>query len=420
MEVSFAGLVVVAAVAFGVPIVLGLVPRLRLPAVVVEIIAGIVIGPSVLGWVRIDAAIEVLSVTGLAFLLFLAGLEIELERLRGLLLRAASIGFLMTVAIALAFAAGLSAAGLFDTPLLIAIMLSATSLGVVVATLKDAGLSGSDLGQLVIAAASIADFAAVVLLSLFFSGDGSGPVSQLLVLGGFVLLAIVVTLALVGAGRRMQISSVLVKLQDTTAQIRVRGAVLLMVSFVAIAQATGLEAILAAFVAGAVLGVVDRDAMRTHPQFRVKLDAVGYGVFIPVFFVASGISFDLAALGSVPVLVQVPIFLAALVVARGVPAILYRRVAERRQVIAAALLQATSLPFIVAAAEIGMAIGSLSRETGAAMIAAGLCSVVLFPTTALALLRRESREAPPHEADAPGDVRLTLAGTPETPRPGDP
>ena len=157
--------------------------------------------------------------------------------------------------------------------------------------------------------------------------------------------------------------------------------------FVAIGQATGLEAILAAFIAGAVLGVIDHDVMMTHPQFRTKLDAVGYGVFIPIFFVASGIRFELSALASASVLIQVPVFLLALVLVRGVPAVLYRKVASGKQMVAAGLLQATSLPFIVAAAQIGMSLGTLSRETGAAMIAAGLLSVVFFPAGALSLLK---------------------------------
>jgi Kef-type K+ transport system membrane component KefB len=174
-ELSLAGVVVVAAVAFAVPLLLGLVPGLRLPSVVLEIVVGIVLGPSVLGWVQVDLPLQVLSLLGLAFLLFLAGLEIDLRQLRGSLLGLVAAGFALSFAIGLVVAGGLAAVGLVGTPLLIAIILTATSLGVVIPVLKDAGQAGSDFGQLVIAGASIADFGAVILLSLFFSREASGP-----------------------------------------------------------------------------------------------------------------------------------------------------------------------------------------------------------------------------------------------------
>jgi Kef-type K+ transport system membrane component KefB len=178
------------------------------------------------------------------------------------------------------------------------------------------------------------------------------------------------------------------RLQDTTAQIRVRGAFLLLIGFVALAESLGLEVILGAFLAGAVLTLVDRDQMMTHPQFRTKLEAAGFGMFIPVFFVTSGIQFDLDALfASASTLARVPIFLAALLVVRGLPALLYRRALGDRQTLVAGLLQATSLPFIVAASMIGEELGLLDRATGAGLIAAGLLSVLIFPLAALTVIR---------------------------------
>src|SRR5438477_627710 len=194
-DVSFGGLAIVSAVAFAVPLLLGLFPRVRLPSAVLELVAGIVIGPAGLGWVRPDLPIQVLAIIGLAFLLFLAGLEIDLRALRGRLLRLAGGGF-----------------------------------------------------------------------------------------------------AVARAGRSMRLSDALVRLQDTTAQIRVRGAVALLVASVALAERFGLESILGAFIAGAILSLLDRDAMMTHPQFRVKLEAIGFGFLIPIFFISSGLRFDLHAL----------------------------------------------------------------------------------------------------------------------------
>jgi Kef-type K+ transport system membrane component KefB len=387
-ELSLAGVAVVAAVAFLVPLLLGLAPGLRLPSVVLEIVVGIVLGPSVLGWVRVDMPLQVLSILGLAFLLFLAGLEVDVDHLRGRLLGLVGAGFVVSFAVGLAVAAGLAAVGLVDTPLLVAIILTATSLGVVIPVLKDAGQVESDFGQLVIAAASIADFGAVILLSLFFSREATGPGAQLLLIAGLVLLAVGIGVGVARAGRSMRLSEDLGRLQDSSAQIRVRGAVLLLAGLVLVAERLGLEVILGAFLAGAILRVVDRGEMMTHPRFRVKLEALGYGFLVPFFFVVSGVRFNLEALTADPANLRlVPVFLAALLVVRGLPALLYRsRVGSRRTVVAG-LLQATSLPFIVAAAQIGMELGRLDQASSAALVAAGLLSVLLFPLAALTILR---------------------------------
>jgi Kef-type K+ transport system membrane component KefB len=393
-EISFDNLLVVVAVGFGAPLALGLFPRVRLPAVVLEIVAGILIGPAVLGWVEIDEPVEVLSLMGLAFLLFLAGLEIDLAALRGALLRAASLGFAVSLALAIAAGLALDLVGIADEPLLIAVILASTSLGVIVPVLQDSGEASSRFGQLVIAASSIADFASVLLLTLLFSGEESGAGTKLLLIGLFVLSIVAVAIAVAGAEHFRRLSQTLVRLQDTSAQIRVRGAVVLLVGMVALAEQLGLELILGAFAAGAILNHLDMDRGMTHPEFRLKLAAVGFGVFIPVFFVASGVRFDLDALfASSSAIAAIPAFLAALLVARALPALLYGRELDRPRVIAAGLLQATSLPFIVAATEIGRDLGLIDAATSAGFIAAGLVSVLLFPLVAVSLLGRAKGQA---------------------------
>jgi Kef-type K+ transport system membrane component KefB len=385
---SYTNLLVVTAIAFGAPLLLGLFPRVQLPSVVLEIVAGIVVGPSVLGIAKVDQAVEVVALLGLAFVLFLAGLEIEFEKLRGQVLRITLLGFALSFVIALVVSLGLSAGGLVDTPLLVAIILCATSLGVLVPVLKDSGEISSTFGQLIIAAASIADFGAIILLTIFFSGEG-GTGSTLLLLGALFLLAATVLVVVRGAERSMRIRADLLRLQDTTAQIRVRAALLLLVGFAALAETLGLEAILGAFIAGAIVSLADRDEVMTHPDFRRKLEAVGFGFFIPAFFVTSGLRFDLGALtASATSLLMVPIFLLALLAARGLPAIVYRRVLDARHTAIAGLMQATSLPFIVAATAIGRELGLIDAAGSAALIGAGLLSVVLFPLGGLLLLRR--------------------------------
>jgi Kef-type K+ transport system membrane component KefB len=388
-DVSFNSLAVVLAVAFFSRLVLGLAPRFRVPGVVIEIVLGIIIGPSVLGWAEADGPVQILALVGLAFLLFLSGLEIELDQLRGRLLRVAAFGLGVSVVLGLLAGYALDATGLIANPLLVAVTLIATSLGLVIPVLKEGGFSTTPFGQLVIVGSTLGDFSAVLLLSLLFSRDASGTGSKLILLGVFVLLLVVIALSVAGLGRRMRISQVLVRLQDTTAQIRVRGAMLLLVALVVVAEQTGLETILGAFVAGAVVSMIDRDVKHTHPLFRVKLDAIGYGFLIPIFFITSGIRFDLDALRDDPsTLVLVPIFLLALLVVRGLPALVYRnQVGSPRATVAAGLLQATSLPFIVTASMIGVDIGALTPATGSAFVAAGLLSAILFPVISLSLLR---------------------------------
>ena len=397
-NVSFTSLVVVAAIAVGAPLLVGRFPRIGVPAVVLEIVGGIIVGPHGLKLVKtVDAPVQILAFVGLAFLLFLAGLELDLERLKGRLLRLALLGFVVTLGLGLAAGTLFKATGTVRSPLFIAIALSATSLGLVVPVLKDAGQITTRLGQLTIAASSVADFGAVVLLTLFFSGQHStGTGAKVVLLGGFAVLAAVVAFALSRLNRVMRFSDILLKLQDTTAEIRVRMAVLLLVGFVALAEHFGLETILGAFIAGGLLGIVDRDSA-THPHFRLKLEAIGYGFVVPVFFVASGLRFDLGALVHSPAaFARVPIFLLALLIVRGVPAALYRRSVGTRGAVAVGLLQATSLPFLVAATAIGQSLHLILPVNGAALVAAGLLSVVIFPPVALGLLRRVAEPASEH------------------------
>src|SRR3954466_2770297 len=357
MQPGFDSLLVVVAIAFAAPLALGLFPSVRLPSPVLEILAGIVAGPAVLGWAHNDQTVAVMATIGLSFLLFLAGIEIEFDKLRGEGLRLTLLGFALSFAIAVAAGFVLKGAGVVQTPLLVAIILCATSLGVIIPVLKDAGEISSKFGQLVVAAGSIADFGAIILLSAFFSGEG-GTGATLVLIGSLFGIAGAVYVFVRRAERSKAVMRNLVRLQDTTAQIRVRAAVVLMIGFAALAEQFGLEAILGAFAAGAVLTLVDQDREMTHPLFRIKLEAIGFGFFVPVFFVATGLKFDLNALLDHPSnLAKGAIFLAALLAARGLPALAYRGAIDDSRVVVAGILQATSLPFIVAATTIGVEMG---------------------------------------------------------------
>jgi Kef-type K+ transport system membrane component KefB len=392
MNLGFTNLLIVVAVGFAAPLVLGFAPAVRVPSIVLEIVAGIVVGPSVLGWVHVDDPVAVLSVIGLGYLLFLAGLEVEFPKLRGRVLRVASLGFAVSFALAIVVGLLLKGGGFASQPLFVAIVLSATSLGVLIPVLKDAGESGTSFGQLVIAGGTIADFATVILLSLFFSRESGSTASKVILLAGLFVVAVLLWLTIAGVEHSTRLTAVLRRLQDTTAQIRVRGAFVLLIGLVALANTLGLEVILGAFIAGAILTLVDRDQAMTHPDFRRKLEAAGFGIFIPIFFVTTGIKYDLNALTAhASTIAHVPIFLAALLVVRGLPALLYRPLIPRERLPVAVLMQATSLPFIVASTAIGLTLHVVSAANAAALIAAGLLSVVIFPALALVLLKRDPK-----------------------------
>ena len=193
------------------------------------------------------------------------------------------------------------------------------------------------------------------------------------------------------------------RFQDSTSQINVRIALTLLVGFVGLAYGFGAEAILGAFLAGVAFRTVYKETKEIRPLLRVKLEAIGFGFFVPIFFITSGIDFNLHALfANLSIMALVPLFLVALLLVRGVPAILYRRRLDTRHTVIAGLLQATSLTFIVAATQIGVQLHLISSAVSAALVAAGLLSVIIYPLIALVLLRgikgeeKLNKEEPTH------------------------
>ena len=389
--ISLTSAAVVAAVAVAVPIVLRLVGA-PLPEAVLEIGVGILIGPQVLGLAVPDEAVQVLSLIGLGFLLLLAGLEIDLRRLRGRVLVVTGGGYAASFGIALGAGFALSATGLVRSPVLVAVILSATSLGIILPILADAGEVDTSFGQLVVAGASVAELVPIILLSLLFSQSEHDVVSRAVLLATFCVFAAAVLVVVLGVERWRRLSQTMRDLQQTTSQIRVRAAFALLMAYAAVAARFGLEAILGAFVAGVTIRIVDQDPKMTHQLFRPKLEGAGYGVFVPFFFVSTGLTLDIRALVSNPTtLAKVPLFLACLLIARSLPALLYRPWAERlSQQAAAGLLQATSLSIPVVGGALGVHLRLVPPDNYAALVAAGLVSVIVFPVFALFLLRRKA------------------------------
>jgi Kef-type K+ transport system membrane component KefB len=377
------------AAATAAPLAVELLPVPNVPPIVTEIVAGILIGPQVLDIVRVSAPLEVFSQVGLVFLFFLAGLEIAFDASGQRHLRIVGASFALSLCIAVLAALVFETAELAGAPLLVAIVLAATSFGIVVAVLKDAGQTGTPFGQLVIAGASIADFATVILLSLFFSHQGSGVESTIVLLVLFAALVAAVALVLAGARGSARLKAAVVRLQRTSAQITVRIAFLLLAGLVLMAEEFGLEVVLGAFLAGAMVSFLDREKAVASSGLQEKLDGIGFGVFIPLFFVVSGVQLELGSLfSSFETAVLVPATVIALLLVRGLPALLYGRFVERREAVAAGLLQATSLSFVVAATQIGVELGKLEEAAAAGLVAGGVISVLLFPALALRLLDR--------------------------------
>jgi Kef-type K+ transport system membrane component KefB len=385
-------LVAVLAVAAGAPLLLGLLPRLRLPGALLEIVAGIVLGPSVLGWVAPDATVEAIALLGLSFLLFLAGSEVDLRRFAGPLGRGTGLSLLIALAGAAVVVAVLLGLGVGGAPL-VGVALLATSLGLVVPVLADAGALDRPVGRITLAGASAGEVAAVVLLSVGLAG-GDTPLAGRLLLLVLLLAALgAIALAVHGVGHSVRLSGVIVRLADTSAQIRVRLTILLVAGLALAAEVLGFEAILGAFLAGLLVRALDPEPERDHPLYPVKLEAVGYGLLVPVFLVTSGLTLDLREVLADPAaLAAVPGFLLALLVVRALPALAFARLLTRRELVAVGLLQATSLPLLLAAAAIGRETGVLTAAVGGGLVLAGLVSVLVFPAVALALLPARVRE----------------------------
>jgi Kef-type K+ transport system membrane component KefB len=385
--VTLTSAAVITAVSLLVPLAIRL-SRLPVPEIVGQIVAGIVVGPHVLGWAKVDPPVQVLSLLGLGFLLLLAGLEVDVRKARGPVLTRTLAGFGLSFGVAVVAGFGLFLGGLVHSPLLIAVTLSATSVGIVLPILEDAGRADTPIGQAVVAGSSIAEVAPIVLLSVLFSARAGGVVSPLALLAAFLGLVAAVAAAIAGVERSGRLTRTLLALQETSAEIRVRGTVALLMLFASLASRFGVEAILGAFLAGQTLKMLDRDEGATHALLGIKLRAIGFGVFVPFFFVSTGMSLDVGALIDHPAtLARVPLFLAALLVVRAAPVVLYRPFAQRgRELVAAGLLQATSLSIPVVAGDIGVRLGLMSASNYAALVAAGLLSLLIFPAVAVKAL----------------------------------
>ncbi len=392
---SFLVIVVVAALA---ALAAGMLsPRLPLPVVVIEIVAGIIIGPELLGLAEPDDFIEFFSSLGLGMLFFFAGYEIDFERIRGVPLRLAALGWLISLALAYGLGGLLALAGVVLSLVFTGSALATTAIGTLIPILKDANELRTRFGTFLLAAGAMGEFGPILLITLAFSTKGA--VENTLILLAFLALALATALLAVrGAGRGWPL---LERSLETSGQLAIRVAVVLVFALAALASSLGLDLLLGGFVAGVIVRMALKG--REVALFESKLTAVGYGFFIPFFFIVSGVKFDASALADDPIrLLELPLFLALFLVVRGVPAVLlYRRLLETRDRAALAFYSATELPLVVAITTIAVEEEHMRASTAAALVGAAILSTAIYPLVGLRLRRDAPRAAEPEAAPAP-------------------
>ena len=368
--------------------------RVVLPSVVVEIVLGILIGQEALGWASVDGYLTFLSNFGLAFLFFFAGLEVVEKRVARRALVLGTAGWGISLALGLGAGAILAATGVGGDWWLLGIAMATTALGTLVPILGDAGLLGTPLGSAILGTGVAGEFWPIVVMSVFLTGIYGAGVELMLLVGFGVVVAIAAYTTL--RARPPRLLRILHQTVHTTAQTAVRLSVLTLALLVLIARDVGFDFILGAFAAGLIVGLA-LDTPDAEPV-RMRLEGIGFGLLIPIYFVVTGMTFDVRSLLTVPGLSLAGVVLALLLVVRGSSVVLWMAELGRRQSGALALCAATGLPLIVALVDIGTDRGAIDTQTGASMIGAGMISVLAFPLLATAVAGRRE-PAPVAEAE---------------------
>jgi Kef-type K+ transport system membrane component KefB len=370
--------------------------RFAPPVVVLELLLGIIVGPHVLDLAQNDRFTSFFGNLGLGMLFFFAGYEIDFDRIRGRPLRLAGLGWLLSLVLAYGIGGALAAAGIVRSFLYTGSAVATTAIGTLIPMLRDAGDLRTRFGTYLLAAGAAGEFGPILLVTLVLSTEN--PVHETFILLAFTVLA--VALAVVSVRSAWRGWPLIERTLESSSQLAVRLAVLLVFGLVALAGSLGLDILLGGFVAG----IVTRLALRGREVnvLESKLTAVGFGFLIPFFFVTSGIDFDLAALGSAAALLKLPLFLALFLIVRGTPALLlYRDVFGVRERVALAFFSATELPLVVAITTIAIDEGHMRTSTAAALVGAAIISTLVFPFVGLSLRRGAGAARPVRREQLP-------------------
>lgn len=380
METFRVDLLVIALVAALAPLVAELPTRFRLPVVVLEILFGILVGPHVFNWVAPEGLVGILGELGLTFLLFMVGMEIDLSTLKGKTLITAVSGWGLSFGVALVVMLIFHAIGLIITPpVLAAVALSTTALGVLAPILRDRGELDTPFGKQVMTTATMGEFGPLIVISLLVvPGQGFG-LSAIFMLA-FVAVALLAAYAAIEM-RRSKWIDLLAHTMQSSGQLPVRICIVFQALLIVLAAKLGMSVVMGAYAAGLVVGLVSKG--EGGAMLRQKLDAIGYGFLIPIFFIVAGMRFDVSALWASPiVIVQLIGLLALLLVVRGVPVLLYKDSLAEGDRLPFAFYSATGLPLIVVITEIGVSSGLMPQSRAAVLVCAAMISVFLFPILA--------------------------------------
>lgn len=393
-------LVIILAASFGGAILARLHRNLVLPTVVVEIVLGILIGPQGLGIASVDPYITYLADFGLVFLFFFAGLEVVERHVPRVALIRGTWGWVLSLAIGSVAGLILRGFGVHAAWWLLAVALSTTALGTLVPIVVDAGLSQTPLGVAMLGTGVAGEFWPIVFISVALTGVYSAG-AEVVLLGLYGVLAFGAAIVALRV-RPPRVVRVLRETMHSTSLAAVRLAVVVTAVFVLVARDAGFDFVLGALVAGLIVGLVlDAPDGRI---VRVRLEGIGFGVFIPIYFVVTGMNFALDSLLTVSGLALAALFLGLLLLVRGTSALLWWREFGTRGTLPLGFFAATGLPLIVAIVGIGMDRGAISASVGASLVGAGMLSVLIFPIVALRLAHPKGRSAP---ETAPSDLPRT-------------
>jgi Kef-type K+ transport system membrane component KefB len=384
------------------PVIAAALPGPKIPQVVFFLVGGVIIGPHALG-VADTSSVQLVADGGLGFLFLLAGYELDPALFGQRPGRFAMAGWLISVLLSLGTVAGLAASGFVRDYVPIALALTTTALGTLLPILHDNGMLHGDFGRYVFAAGAVGELFPIVAIAVFLTQGNH--FAALLSVSAVGLLAIALgTVPFIVRSERLR--TIIREGQNTTGQVMLRWSVVLLFLLLVIAAKFGQDVVLGAMLAGIVLRSWTRRMGIDVRGLEDKFDAVGYGIFIPVFFVSSGMTLDIGGIAHNPG--RVLVFFGLLLVIRGLPSlVIYRKVLPLRQRVEMTFITATALPLLVALAEIGLRDGKMLPSNAAALVGAGALSVLIFPAVATALARKDSSRGDPAEDLEPDPAELT-------------
>ena len=372
------------------PLLIQIPTQFRMPLVVAEILLGMLIGPHILNLVSTDGLVALLGELGLTYLLFMVGLEIDLEHMQGKSLTLAASGWVMSFLLALIFMLMFQSIGLIKAPpILVAVAVSTTALGIVAPILRNAGTINTDFGKLLLTAAAMGEFGPLLVITFLLIPTHSTVWHTL-----FMLAFLCITFLVVDMAIRVRTSNWMDLIAHTMkqgGQFPVRICIAVQALLVALAAKFGINVVIGAFAAGLVVNLTTKN--EGGAILRYKLDAIGYGFLIPFFFIVAGMRFDISALWASPLVpVQIIALLGLLLLVRGAPVLLYGKLLAPTERLPFALYSATGLPLIVIISEIGVSSGLLPPDRGAVLVSAGMISVLLFPILAHRLIDQSKQK----------------------------